>query len=423
MLKTKEKTKFKETEIGIIPDYWELKELQDVAYVIDPHPSHRAPKMVSNGFPFPGIGDISEDGEIDIEKCRRIGEEYVDFQEKSYEINDHSIGYGRVGTVGKVVILRKQDFRYALSPTLSVINPNEKIDKSFLYYAIKNDIFFQQVYQRITGTTRPTIGIKELRKLLIVFPPLEEQKRIAKILSSIDQKIRLIKNKNRISEKIIRTIFKSWFIDFDGQTEFINSDLGKIPKNWKISTIKEICSKSENGSTPRRNISEYWENGTISWFKTGELENGPLLDSEEKITEEGMKKSSCHIWPPGTILIAMYGATAGKFGILTKPATSNQACNALQTKKEYGNMFLLFILHNIQKNLHEHAVGSAQQNLNKDLIANYKIILPPSSLCLKFQNTVESIYDMIINNYIEIQKLETFRNNLLPKLMTGEIRF
>ena len=179
-LTAKQVQEFKETEIGKIPVDWEVKELKQVADVIDPHPSHRAPKEVQVGFPFAGIGDIDEDGTIDLESSRKISEEFVKQQEESYEINEYSIGYGRVGTVGKIVKLRKKEFRYALSPTLAVINPNKIINNIFLNYAIRTRSFSNQVYARMTGTTRPALGIQELRKILVVIPSIEEQKIIGK---------------------------------------------------------------------------------------------------------------------------------------------------------------------------------------------------------------------------------------------------
>ncbi|MCW8924457.1 MAG: restriction endonuclease subunit S [Gammaproteobacteria bacterium] len=153
-----------------IPEGWVLVPIEYFADVIDPHPSHRAPKEVENGFPFAGIGDIDEAGNISIAKARVINEEFVLKQEKDYEIGQYSIGYGRVGTVGKVVRLRKQKFRYALSPTLSVINPKKPEYAGFVYTSIKSEEFYKQVLKSTSGTTRPAIGIQLLRKIPVLKP-------------------------------------------------------------------------------------------------------------------------------------------------------------------------------------------------------------------------------------------------------------
>lgn len=180
-------TKFKKTELGEIPEEWKMIFLDEVADVIDPHPSHRAPKIVLEGYPFAGIGDILEDGTILTEKCRKVSEAAVIEQEKSFTI-DNDIGFGRVGTVGKVVWLKKQTFRYSISPTLSVIKP-KTINRHYLFYAIKSEIVLQQINNFITGSTRESIGIMKLRKIKISVPSPEEQQKIASILLKVDSQI------------------------------------------------------------------------------------------------------------------------------------------------------------------------------------------------------------------------------------------
>lgn len=165
---------FVESELGMIPKGWEVKRVDAIADIIDPHPSHRAPKAIKEGFPFAGIGDIDEFGNINRSKARIIGEEAVLQQESSYKIDEFSIGFGRVGTVGKVIRLRPQEYRYALSPTMAVIN-SKSIEFNELTYCIVNSKSFnRQVDNNLTGSTRPTIGIQTLRSLLICLPSNEK---------------------------------------------------------------------------------------------------------------------------------------------------------------------------------------------------------------------------------------------------------
>ncbi len=153
-----------------IPEGWKLVPIEYFADVIDPHPSHRAPREVEIGFPFAGIGDIDEAGNISISKARQIDEEFVLKQERDYEIGEYSLGYGRVGTVGKVVRLKKQKFRYALSPTLSVINPKKPEYAGYIYTVVKSDEFYKHVIKNTSGTTRPAVGIQLLRKIPVLTP-------------------------------------------------------------------------------------------------------------------------------------------------------------------------------------------------------------------------------------------------------------
>lgn len=159
-----------ESELGEIPKEWKITTLETIAKVIDPHPSHRAPKEVDVGYPFAGIGDIDEFGNIDIKNARKISEESIIDQEASYSINDKTIGYGRVGTVGKVVRLRPRSYRYAISPTLAVIDPIQDDLALFTLILLKSKLFYQRMLEYESGTTRPTIGIQALRKISFPFP-------------------------------------------------------------------------------------------------------------------------------------------------------------------------------------------------------------------------------------------------------------
>ena len=419
-MQSKQVTKFKETEIGKIPIDWELKELHEVADVIDPHPSHRAPKEESNGFPFAGIGDIAENGDIDLIKSRKIGEEFVLQQEKSYKIDEYTIGFGRVGTVGKIVKLRKQSFRYAVSPTLAVINPNENIDKIFLNYAIRVKSFFDQVNAKMTGTTRPALGIQELRRILILVPTKGEQKSIGKILNDLTNQIQNLQNQNRILEQIAQAIFKSWFVDFDGVTEFEDSELGKIPKGWSVKKFSDV-SNILSGGTPSTKNPNFW-NGEIKWIAIDDLKQGMfILDSEKKITQLGLDKSSAKILPVNSIVISARG-TVGVFSIMSESMTINQSCYGLTGKGIVNEVFLFFLLHFSLNNFIQNVHGTVFDTITRKTFDDINIIFPNDEKIVEFQNSMKSLLQKIQKNQIQIISLTKTRDILLPKLMSGEIR-
>ena len=176
----------------------------------------------------------------------------------------------------------------------------------------------------------------------------------------------------------------------------------------------------KNGGTPKRGESDYWENGTVPWLKTGEINNNIIIKSEEHITKLGLKNSSAKLLPVNSIIMALYGTgTAARIGLLKLEATTNQACCAMICNDFNKTLFLyLFLLFN-QKEIENLASGSVQQNLSKDLIANLKLVVPPIEIIdnLPFKE----IFDTIANNYFEIEYLTNLRDTLLPKLMSGEI--
>jgi len=247
---------------------------------------------------------------------------------------------------------------------------------------------------------------------------------------------------NETLEAMAQAIFKSWFVDFDPvraraegrdpglpkhiadlfPAEFQDSELGEIPKEWKVGSVNDVCERIENGGTPSRMESSYW-NGSVQWFKTGELTDGPLTNSEEQISEEGLKNSACKLWPAGTILIALYASpTVGRLGILEIPAASNQACSALIVKPHYGNLFVFYSLLHSRDRLQQIAVGAAQQNISQQVVRDHQIAIPTAQAARYFQDSVSPLYRMMVQNTQESRTLAALRDALLPKLISGGIR-
>jgi len=426
------KTKFKETEIGMIPEDWNVVQLSQIAEVIDPHPSHRAPKVVNDGFPFAGIGDINEDGSIQVEKCRKIGEDFVKQQEKSYQINENSIGYGRVGTVGKVVKLRKQKFRYALSPTLSVIQPLNQVDSKFVHSIVSDKSFFLRVEEKMTGTTRPAIGIQLLRKILIPLPPENERQKIAKIVSDLDSKIELNQNMNKNLEAIGKAIFKHWFVDFEFPNEegkpykssggeMIDSEAGLIPSGWKIQKIGSVLT-TKSGGTPSKNKEAYWKNGIIGWINSGKVRDFRIVEPVEFITKEALEKSSTRLIPRDTTVIAITGATLGEVSFLEIDSCISQNVVAIMGTNVIPSEFIYFWIRYIINDLLLWQTGGAQQHINKNIVDNSLLLLPDVNTMEKYEAIIKPIFEKISVNCFETIKLTKIRDTLLPKLMSGKIR-
>ena len=150
-----------------------------------------------------------------------------------------------------------------------------------------------------------------------------------------------------------------------------------IPKNWEWVTLNDIGTWGA-GATPARGNPAYWTNGTIPWIKTGELNNGEIWNSEECITELALEKTSVKVNQPEDILIAMYGATIGKLGILKFEATTNQACCACTPFEGMNNKYLFYFLMSHKEKFIEGSEGGAQPNISKTKIINTPFPLPPT---------------------------------------------
>ena len=187
-----------------------------------------------------------------------------------------------------------------------------------------------------------------------------------------------------------------------------------LPDNFEIQTISEFCRETKSGSTPSRANNEYWKNGTISWVKSGEVHNNITLQTEEYITPLGLSESSTKLLPKDTVLMAMYGVTAGEVGYLAIEATTNQAICGMICNSKADAAYLYFSLIQSQAAISRLSNGGAQDNLNKNFIDNIKIVVPPSEFIEKL-NLVAIVEQMTLNTK-EIALLEELQATALAQL-------
>lgn len=158
-----------------------------------------------------------------------------------------------------------------------------------------------------------------------------------------------------------------------------------------------------------------------TFLTSGEVRDVIVLDTKERITEEGLNSSSAKIWPTGTTVVAMYGATAGQVCMLARDMSANQACCALIPRREFVG-FVFFVARESVSQLSDKASGSAQQNLNKSLVAEHSIVLPSLVVVTAFEEITSGLIDKWIANEQQRLTLEAVRDTLLPKLLSGELR-
>ena len=353
------------------------------------------------------------------------------------------------GAIGEVGIVPGGRERYILSSSLMMLRANAlQAHSLYLYYFFKSREGQHELLKNASQVGTPGIGqpLTSLKSIEVSLPEIEEQRTIAHILGTLDDKIELNRRMNETLEAIARAMFKSWFVDFDpvrakmsgeppesicqrlGLTpdllaifpdRLVDSELGEIPEGWIVGAFHSCCDRIESGGTPSRSVAEYW-NGTISWLTSGEVRDVIVLETKEKITIAGLNSSSAKVWPRGTTVVAMYGATAGQVCLLAEEMTANQACCALIPKPEFVSFVFLTARASITQ-LSDKASGSAQQNLNKSLVANHQLILPTLKTAGAFEGAVSCLFGKWISNQRECESLAVVRDNLLPKLLSGEL--
>lgn len=296
---------------------------------------------------------------------------------------------------------------------------NEEIaDTRFVKYCF--DVLQKECKQISQGTAQDNLSWEKLSTIKFLVPPLQTQKRIASILSAYDDLIENNQKQIKLLEEAAQRLYKEWFVDlrFPGHESVKIVD--GVPEGWKIKKIEELAD-TMSGGTPTRSHEEYYSSGEILWLKTKELNDGFIFDTEEKITEAGLKNSSAKLFEKGCIILAMYGATIGRLGISSVTMCCNQACCVLKIKEIFLFEYVYLWLVNNREMLISRGRGSAQSNLSQELIKQIEVRIPSDGVLIKFSNVVDKL---LKNKEIlekQISSLREARDRLLPKLMSGEI--
>lgn len=322
----------------------------------------------------------------------------------------------------------------------SLVPNKEKLDSLFGYYLMK--FYAPEIERHASGSTFKEVSGTVVKNFEVKVPKsIDTQRKVASILASLDNKIANNKAMNQTLEKLAQRIFKSWFIDFDPvkankeglpfdglspeiqalfPSEFEDSELGMIPKGWSAGKFEDLAMSIATGGTPKRSETSYWNEGIVPWLSSGEVKSGIATSTKECITELGLSKSAAKLWGKNTVVIAMYGATAGEVCLLGLAMTTNQACCGL-TPHEHSRSYLFLAARNEKTKLVSKASGAAQQNLNKGLIASHPYVIPSDDILVNFEKVVTPLIEKWMDNEFQNRTLSSLRDRLLPKLISGQI--
>ena len=296
----------------------------------------------------------------------------------------------------------------------------------FYLYVFKSDWYVQEGTKYFKGVVGQQRVHKEIfTDLQIPLPPFAEQQRIVAEIERWFSLIDIIENEKddlqttikQTKSKILDLAIHGKLVPQDPNDEpaikllkrinpdFVPCDNGhseKLPSGWCIANLGMI-GVWQSGGTPSRSNKSYYE-GSIPWLKTGDLNDGLIMDVPERITEEAVANSSAKINPTGSVLIAMYGATIGKLGILAFPATTNQACCACIEFRGITQLFLFYFLLSQRKTFVSKGGGGAQPNISKEIIVNHDIHLPPLAEQQRIVQKIEELFSVLdnIQNALEV---------------------
>lgn len=424
---------FKDTEIGRIPAEWNIDTMENALEEIIDYRG-KTPRKSEVGIETLSAKSV-KNGYIDYSKAYFISEEtYKKFMVRGFP-KKGDILLTTEAPLGLVAKLDRD--KVGIAQRLLTLRGKEKylLNDFLLYYLMSNE-GQHQLTSRETGTTVKGIKQKEFRKCLISLPPYEEQKAIARILSTLDEKIEVNNQINKTLENMAQAIFKQWFVDFefpneDGEPykssggEMVESELGMIPKGWEVKKSSDIANINI-GKTPPRKEKECFtlDPDDYKWISIKDLGNSGayIFDSSEYLTKESIEKYNVKVVPDNTVVLS-FKLTVGRVSITCGQMTTNEAIahfnlsNKSKITTEYLYLYLKSFDYGKLGN-----TSSIANAVNSKIIKAMPIIVPDNKTIKTFSEVMESVFSKIKYTIKQSDKLIEIRDTLLPKLMSGEIR-
>ena len=403
---------------------------------------HKTPPAVEDGYPYIAIPQL-KDGHISLDGVRRISRS--DFEQWTKRLAPRA---------NDVIVVRRcnsgqsahvpHGLECAIGQNLVVLRADgTRLLPEYLRWLVRGDEWWAEVGKYINvGAVFDSLRCRDIPNFELPIPPLEEQREIAGVLTTIDDRITLLRETNANLEAIAQALFKSWFVDFDpvrarmegcapeGMDEataaffpdsFEETELGVVPKGWLPRTFRETIDII-GGGTPKTSNPDFW-NGSIPWFSVVDAPNSSdvfVIDTEKHITEAGLNGSSTKLLPIGTTIISARG-TVGRLALTGCTMAMNQSCYGLRGKAG-DSYFTYFSTTLLVQQLQQRAHGSVFDTITQDTFSGVHLAYPARGVIAAFDDSVEPLMSKIRENLQQTQTLATLRDTLLPRLISGQLR-
>lgn len=305
------------------------------------------------------------------------------------------------------VALQKDDEPIIVSPAyvvFEVVDTNVLLTEYLMMWFSRSE-FDRNAWFYTDGDVRGGMDRDALFDMQIPVPAIEKQRETVAEYNTLATRIETNKKLIATLEQTAQTLYRHTFVD--------NIDPNNLPDGWRMGTVGEFCAKMTSGGTPSRTNNDYWNSKDYPWLKTGEVQNNVVFETEEYISEAGLKNSSAKLIPAGSVVMAMYGATAAQVGYLQCKTTTNQACCNMICKSEVDAAFLYFHFLANQEEIKRLATGGAQENLSQDVISAQPILIIED-------DSVKQPFSAIMRKFVccfkEIKILTQMQTLLLSKM-------
>ncbi|WP_339907201.1 restriction endonuclease subunit S [Symmachiella dynata] len=346
--------------------------------------------------------------------------------------------------VGRVARFNGASERFLLNQRIGrfVITKPMELESQYLYYVLTDQAYQIELVHSATGSAnQANISSSQIGRLEIPLPPLPEQKAIAHILGTLDDKIELNRRMNATLEGLARALFKSWFVDFDpvrakmdgrpsegmdAETAalfpdgFEDSELGPVPRGWRVCKISEI-GRVVCGKTPSTKVSEYFGND-VPFITIPDMHGNVFVTRPKKLlSQHGAASQNKKTLPAGSICVSCI-ATPGLVVITTEESQTNQQINSIVPQKAGETYFWYWTLSGMRDEIRAGGSGgSVLTNLSTGRFSAMQVLSPSTRIRRRYHESVSPVFSRYLHNQRQTELLSTIRDTLLPKLLSGEI--
>ncbi|WP_438965094.1 restriction endonuclease subunit S [Flavobacterium sp.] len=425
---------YKETGVewvGKVPEHWEIKRLFNICDFVRGNSGFEKNDLLTEGkYVALQYGKTY--------KVQEINEKFNFYVNDSFYKNSQTVNYGDVifvstsetiDDLGHSVFYNRSDVGLIGGEQILLKSSKNILDGKYLFYASK--VFGKELKKFASGVKVFRFDVYDLKTIYISLPNKGEQIAIANYLDKACERIdniiiskqqQLLRIDSYYKSKLHEIITKG----LNKNVNFIDSKIdwqGKVPKHWKRDKLYRLANKMGSGGTPKSTNQEYY-NGPIPWIQSGDLNDGIIIKTKKTITQRGLNESSAKIFSRGTVLIAMYGATIGKLGIMSTEAATNQACCAIQIGSKMDSLFLYYLLFDMRQYLISRGYGGGQSNISQEVLKQQYLYYPEieeqKKIVEKIQFLERKTSDIKTQVNKQIKTLQDYRKSLIHEYVTGK---
>jgi type I restriction enzyme S subunit len=415
--------------IGEVPSHWEVKPIKRTG-------------SFENGLTYSPT-DICEGNGVLVLRSSNIQNDKLSFEDNVYVTKCPSSLMVRPGDiiicsrngsaslVGKCAMV-EEDINASYGAFMMRYRPICDSNKVFSFYLLQTALKCYKGLYSTTTINQLTKGV--IGQIYVSYPPLPEQQAIAAYLDEkcgeINRAIDVQKKKIELLDELKQTIIT------DAVTKGLNPNapmkdsgvewIGKVPEHWKVMKTSLAFTHIGSGTTPSTSKNEYYEDDGDFWLQTGDLTDSIITDTSKKVSKIAIRECNLKFYPTNSVVIAMYGATIGKMGLLQIECATNQACCVLPSNNHIDAKFTFYFFLSAKTDLLISAIGGGQPNISQDVIKKTKMIVPP----LSEQQTIANYLDeectkidvQISNANHRIELLNELKQSIINEAVTGKIK-